>query len=150
MEDLKTLITEYLKEAKLMQVATSKDGQPWVCSVYFAFDAEFNLYWISSPKRRHSREILENEKVAGTVVLPHNPGDDVRGIQFQGTAKEIVGKDAMPAVLLYAKRFGMSMLRVKNIVANKDGHVCYKIKPSLIVLFDEVNFPKEPRQEFWL
>ncbi|MBI2414594.1 hypothetical protein HYV31_01965 [candidate division WWE3 bacterium] len=53
-------------------------------------------------------------------------------------------------MLLYAKRFAMPMLRVNKIIAHKDAHVCYKIKPELIVLFDEVNFPKEPRQEFRL
>lgn len=150
MKNLKTLINDYLNESTLMQVATSAKDQPWACSVYFAFDSDFNLYWISSPKRRHSQEIVANEKVAGTIVLPHTPGDDVRGISFQGVATELKGKAALSALMIYAKRLGMSLLRVKKIVANKDGHVCYKIKPNLIVLFDEVNFPKDPRQEFKL
>ena len=150
MKTLKKLIEEYLSEAKLMQIATSRNGQPWACSVYFAYDNKFNLYWISTPKRRHSKEIIDNEKVAGTIVLPHTPGQDVRGISFEGTAKEVKGKAALPALLLYAKRFGMSLIRVNKIVANKDAHVCYCIKPNLIVLFDEVNFPKDPRQEYKL
>lgn len=36
--ELKKIIEDYLKEAKLMQLATSVDGQPWVCSVWFAAD----------------------------------------------------------------------------------------------------------------
>lgn len=89
MDNLKKLIHEYLRQAQLMQVATAKDNQPWACSVYFAFDDSFNLYWISKPDRRHSQEIKENNKIAGTVVLPHTPGDKVRGIQFQGIATEL-------------------------------------------------------------
>ncbi len=150
MKNLKKLIEDYFNEAVLMQVATSRKDQPWACSVYFAYDNKFNLYWISTPKRRHSKEIVDNEKVGGTIVLPHTPDQDVRGISFQGVAKELKGKEALSAILLYAKRFGMSLIRVKKIIANKDGHVCYRIKPNLIVLFDEVNFPKDPRQEYKL
>lgn len=150
MKDVPTLIKEYLSEATLMQIATVKRGNPWACSVYFAYDDSFNLYWISSPKRRHSLDIKENKKVAGTIVLPHTPGDDVRGLQFEGNAIRLTGKKALMGMLIYAKRFGVSMDRVKKIVANKDGHVCYKVSPKAIVLFDEVNFPKDPRQEFIL
>lgn len=42
------LIKDYLTEAKLMQLVTSVDGQPWVCSVWFATDDELNIYWFSS------------------------------------------------------------------------------------------------------
>lgn len=148
---LRKLIEDYLKEAKLMQVATSKDNHPWVCSVYFAYDSSLNLYWISLPSTRHSKEIKNNNRVAGTIVLQHTPGDDVRGLQFEGTAKEIVNKKEIKlAMQYYAKRYKMPEKRVNAIVDNKDGHMCYVIKPILFVLFDEANFPNNPRQEYRL
>lgn len=146
---LRKLIEEYLQEAKMLQVATSKDNQPWACTVYFAFDNHLNIYWISKPNRRHSEEIRNNDKVAGVIVLPHTPGDEVRGIQFQGVAKELITEDeATEGMKYYAKRFGMKSDRVKAILDGDDGHVCYKIIPSLYVLFDETNFPDNPRQEY--
>lgn len=149
--ELRKLIEDYLKEAKMLQVATAKDNQPWACTVYFAVDEDLNLYWISKTARRHSQEIRENEKVAGTIVLPHTPGDNVRGIQFQGVAKELTDKDeAKVGMTYYAERYGMDQERVDAILKGKDGHVCYKITPSLFVLFDEVNFPDDPRQEYRL
>lgn len=148
---LRKLIEEYLKEARLMQVATTKSNQPWACSLYFAYDGALNLYWISSTDRRHSEEIRNNKKVSGAIVLPHTPGDKVRGIQFQGTAEELLDKKRATAGMKdYAKRYGMGPKQIKAIVQNKDGHVCYKVTPSLYVLFDEVNFPKDPRQEYLL
>src|SRR5258708_6100239 len=130
-QSLRKFIEDYLENARLMQVATSENNQPWACSVYFACDPSFNLYWISKPERRHSEEIRNNEKVAGTIVLPHNPGDDVRGLQFQGVAKELINKKEIEGVMqYYAKRYGMSKKRVQSIVENTDGHVCYKIIPS--------------------
>lgn len=149
--NLKRLIKDYLEEAKILQVATSVKNQPWACTVYFAFDDDLNLYWLSKPTRRHSQELRDNEKVSGTVVLPHTPGDKVRGVQLQGIAKELNSRaEAGLAMKHYARRFGMNTKRVKAILDNTDGHVCYKITPTLYVLFDEVNFPKEPRREYFV
>ena len=145
---LKKLIAAYLKEAILMQVATAKGSQPWACSVYFAYDRDFNLYWISKATTRHSKEIMGNKKVAGTIVLPHKFGDDMRGLSFQGTAKELKGKEAIVGMARYAKRFAMKKPRVDKILKGLDGHYCYKITPKMFVLFDEVNFPDDPRQEY--
>ncbi len=149
--NLRQLIEEYLKQATLMQVATVRNNQPWACSVYFAADPNMNLYWLSKPDRRHSIEISENEKVAGTIVLPHTPGDKVRGIQFEGVAKELKNKtEVTEAMTIYAKRFGMPKDRMNEIISHTDGHVCYQVTPSLYVLFDEINFPDASRQEYEL
>ncbi len=146
--EIRQLIKEYLNDARLMQVATSKDNQPWACSVYFAFDDEFNLFWISLPSTRHSQELKANQKVAGTIVLPHTPGDAVRGIQFDGVAKELTtGEEFHHALELYAKRMNMKEERRQKIADGKDEHNVYMIKPTLFVLFDSLNFPINPRQE---
>jgi uncharacterized protein YhbP (UPF0306 family) len=117
--------------------------------VYFAFDEKLNIYWISKPNRRHSEEIRNNDKVAGIIVLPHTPGDKVRGIQFQGVAKELATKaEASHGMKYYAERFDMKQKRVNAVLDGTDGHVCYKITPTLFVLFDEKNFPDNSRQEY--
>ena len=148
---LRDLIKRYLKEARMMQIATSKNDQPWACTVYYAFDDTLSIYWISKPSTRHSIEINNNEKVAGVIVLPHKPNDKIRGIHFQGVARELVSKKEIAAALIhYVKRYGLKPARVKEIIAKKEGHLCYKIKPSLFVLFDQQNFPDNPRQEYKL
>ncbi len=147
----RNLIIDYLQKATLMQVATSINDQPWACSVYFAYDNSLNLYWISKPTRRHSQEIRKNKKVAGTIVLPHTPGDKVRGLQFAGKAKELTNKKEIElAMRYYGQRFKMPAARIKTIVNNKDEHLCYIISPKLFVLFYEVNFQNDPRQEYYL
>jgi len=148
--EIRRLIEDYLFEARMLQVATVRDDQPWACTVYFAFDEILNLYWISTPNRRHSEELRKNEKVAGTVVLPHTPGDPVRGMQLQGMAKELDGIEAEEAMRYYAERFGVGADRVKAILDGSDGHLCYRISPTLYVLFDEVNFSEDSRQEYIL
>lgn len=146
--NLKSLITEYLHEAKLMQIATAKENQPWACTVYFGFDNDLNLYWVSKPTRRHSEEITTNEKVAGAIVLPHTPGDKVRGVQFQGEAEKLTKTPTLDVGLdHYSKKVPLSEERIEKIKLGEDNHNCYKITPNLVVLFDEVNFPDDPRQE---
>lgn len=146
--DLRNLIEDYLKEANMLQVVTSCDNQPWAATVYFAFDKNLNLYWISKPDRRHSIEIRKNPKVAGVVVLPHVHGDKVRGLQLEGLAEEMGAEGIDEALKVYSERFWLSEDRMKAILADTDGHVLYIIRPSLFVLFDEKNFPENPRQEY--
>lgn len=70
---LQKLIKDYLKEARLMQLSTSINNQSWTCSVWFASDEDLNIYWFSSTKRRHSKEVMKNSKVSAAIVLPHTP-----------------------------------------------------------------------------
>lgn len=147
-KDLKELIREYLKEAKLMQLATSLDGQPWVCSVWFAADNDLNIYWFSSVARRHSKEVLKNPKVAGAVVLPHTPNDPPRGIQFSGEATVLEDEAEIEKVISYYSGRIFTSEKIKEFMGDKDNpHKFYKIKPTQFVLFDVVNFPESSRQE---
>ncbi|MDP2671305.1 MAG: pyridoxamine 5'-phosphate oxidase family protein [bacterium] len=146
--DLRKLIEEYLKEAKLMQLATSVDGQPWACSVWFAADEDLNLYWFSSTTRRHSAEVVKNNKVAAAIVLPHTPADPARGLQLQGVAKLLTDqKDIDKAISVYADRI-FTQEQILEFMNNPDRpHKFYRIKPTQFVLFDVVNFPENSRQE---
>lgn len=148
---LRKLIEDYLKEAKLMQLATSLDNQPWVCSVWFAADSDLNIYYFSSITRRHSKEILKNNKVAGAIVLPQTPDDPPRGLQFQGIAELLEDQsDINKAISVYADRI-FPREKIKEFMENKEKpHHFYKIKPTQFVLFDSVNFPDNPRQEYTL
>lgn len=146
--DVKKLIEEYLAEARLLQVATMVNDQPWVCTVYFAHDPQLNLYWLSKPNRRHSKELAKNPHAAGAIVLPHTPGDKVRGLQLQGTVEEITEPAKLHREFKhYGERF-KTMDELPKIISGENKHHLYKLKPTLIVLFDEVNFPDQPRQEF--
>lgn len=147
--NLRKLIEEYLKEAKLMQMATSVDNQPWVCSVWFALDSDLNIYYLSSVTRRHSEEILRNNKVAGAIVLTQTPQGPPRGLQFQGTAEVLDSQaDIDKAISVFVDRI-FSKEKIKEFMENKERpHKFYRIKPTQFVLFDAVNFPDNPRQEY--
>ena len=145
--NIRKLIVEYLEEAKVMQLATSVDDQPWVCNVWFAADKDLNIYWFSIKTRRHSKEIMKNNKVAGNFALPKfGPLDKVRCVEFEGVASELTDrKDVEKAVAVYADRI-FTRDRIEQLTMTKP-YAFYKAKPKLFVLFDAVNFPEDPRQE---
>lgn len=143
------LIKEYLNEAKLMQLSTSINNQPWVCSVWFAADEDLNIYFFSSNTRRHSKEITKNNRVAGAMVIPQTPKDLPRGLQFQGKVKLLTKKqDIDKAISVYGGRI-FPISQIKEFMEDDETpHHFYKIKPTQFVLFDSVNFPENSRQEY--
>lgn len=151
MKDVRKLISDYLKKAKLMQLSTAVNNQPWACSVWFAADEDLNTYWFSSTKRRHSKEVMRNPKVSAAIVYPHTPKDPPRGLQLEGTAELLTKKeDIIKARSVYEGRI-FSKKEIDDFINSKTSpHCFYKIKPTLFVLFDLVNFPNNPRQEFKL
>lgn len=145
--ELRELIKKYLQGAKLMQLATSDNNQPWVCSVWFAADEDLNIYWLSSTTRRHSEEVMKNQKVAAAIVLPQTPKDAPRGLQVQGTAELLsIQEDIDKAIYVYAGRI-FTKEQIREFMEDKETpHHFYRIKPTQFVLFDAVNFPDNARQ----
>ncbi|MHB1830238.1 MAG: pyridoxamine 5'-phosphate oxidase family protein [Candidatus Micrarchaeaceae archaeon] len=148
---VREVVWKYLQEARLMQLATSADGQPWVCSVWFAADKDLNLYYMSWAGRRHSKEAIKNKMVAGAIAMPQDPEDPPRGIQFQGT-EEVLDReeDIQTAMSVYSGRVFPKDKIMELMGSKAHPHKFYMIKPALYVLFDAVNFPDAPRQELEL
>lgn len=146
MKDTQQLLDGYLDEQHMMQLATSAGGQPWCCTVYYVHDDERNLYWASWPTRRHSQEIEANPNVAVAIPIKHTNGEKVVGIQAEGTAEKVVPSGAnRPVVEAYAAKFGRDQTWIDNFTAGKNQHQLYKFTPANFVLFDDVNFPSDPR-----
>lgn len=89
MKPMKEYIREYLQTNNVIQLATAKDGQPWLCNVHFYADHDLNIYWRSTTERRHSKEIADNPKVAAVIKVHENtPQEDyVIGLTIEGTAE---------------------------------------------------------------
>lgn len=151
MADVRTLILEYLESAKLMQLATVSNNSPWCCSVWFGYDENLHLYWLSSARRRHSQEVSQNGSVAGAIVLPHFPSNLPRGIQFEGQAHAIIDKGELEtAMKVYTGRI-FPESKIQSFISDVEHpQSFYKIAVKTYVLFDVVNFPGDPRQELQL
>ena len=149
--DLRQLITDYMGKQKLMQLATVSEGNPWVCSVWFGFDDDLNIYFFSAINRRHSLEIEKDNRVAGAMALPQAPQDQPRGLQFERKAEKLTDEAAIThARSTYKGRIFDAETIDKFMAHQERPHSFYKITPSKFVLFDTVNFPENSRQELSL
>ena len=140
-------IIKYLDEIPLMQLATSRENQPWVVNVYFAMDNQHSIYWLSQNTRRHSQDIIANPKVAGTVHMPYEVGVPGRAVQFQGEALAVPRAEIETQFQAYAEKFNKHSM-LEKLLDEFSPHTLYKLLPELFVLYDEHNFPDEPRQEW--
>lgn len=137
---------------RLMQLATlGSDGTPAICHVWYAHTfAPDRLYYISRYSRKHSLNIKGNPTVAGGIVpaVPSGLGDQVQGISFLGEVCELsVSASARPLVA-FLKRWprakeAITINRLRDEVTQTR---LYEVRVSEWVLFDEVNFPDEPRR----
>src|SRR6185312_10756800 len=84
--EIPEFVKDYLQQCQVMQLATAMGDQPWICNVHYVADENNVLYWVSSPKRRHSQEIHKNSKAAAAVAVKF-PKHPVIGIQIEGDAK---------------------------------------------------------------
>jgi uncharacterized protein YhbP (UPF0306 family) len=141
------LIRNYLPHGRMMQVATvNDDGQPWVCTVYYVEDEEMNLYWLSLPTRRHSMDISQHNEIA--ITVPLKVDKPVVGIQAEGRANAVADRKVIERVMKnYVDRYNSGQQFYERFIAGENQHVLFRFKPSKFVLFDEVTFPSDGRQE---
>jgi uncharacterized protein YhbP (UPF0306 family) len=146
------LLREYLSDGKLMQVATvGRGGEPWLASVWYAADDQLRLVFASNLARVHSEDIRANPMVSGAVVAMslEGLGQRVRGVTFSGRANQCSGPDVEEAFHTYATRWprAAELFPVQSLIEETTPMRLYRIEPSRYVLFDEVNFPDQPRRE---
>ena len=145
------LIDGLLDQSALLQIATSAAGAPWICTVCFARDESYNLYWFSRHSTRHSQEIALNPQVAGTVAPPFAIGDKSRGLQLFGVAGEVREEpDLSTGLAAMQRRYDFTDERFEQLrteVAHGSAdYGLYRFQPDQIILYDTVNFPESPRQ----
>ncbi len=114
MAEFPSKITDFVKKHHVITVATSKDGQPWCFNAFYAFDEENKSFIITShDDTRHIQEVLQNVKIAGSVVLETEIVGKVQGLQFSGEMTLCEGESENHAKKVYIKRFPLTTLTPK-------------------------------------
>jgi hypothetical protein len=137
--------------ARVMQVATlTESGAAVTCQVWFQADFRPDrLYFISRPDRRHSINIRRDARVSAGIPLevPQELGERVRGVTLTGNARE-VPQALFPVIAQgFIRRWPRAVGALTPLTddpASTPSRL-YEIAVLDWVLFDEVNFPDEPR-----
>lgn len=145
---IEELVKGYLPKFNIMQLATSADNQPWVCTVHYYTDENLNFYWISDENRRHSKEIHSNPQVTSYVLVHEDSSSEqyVIGMSIIGRAEAVQDPDQQ-IVDGYLKKLNKTRF-VDNALSSEHPDKFYKLTPSKIILFDTKNLSGNPRQEW--
>ncbi len=131
----KKYILNFLAEHRQMVVATYGDF-PWIATVFYTFDDDLNLYFLSSPTTLHCQQIVENNKVA--VAIAESPQDinkPKRGLQISGIAEQLSEIEKVAQALKLWKQY--LHVRDPKLTAKAVKNKMYKITPKCIKLFDQ-------------
>ena len=109
-------IVEFILEHHVLTLATSKGNTPWCANCFYVYMEDINaLVFTSDKETRHSLEMVENEGVAGSIVLETSVIGKIQGIQFQGKVSK-PSKDLEGSVKKnYLKKYPVAMLMKTNL-----------------------------------
>lgn len=99
-------VLSILSETEAMTLATiGSSGDPRATPVYFAFDDQLNLIFISDRHSLHSRN-LDRDARAAVAIYPHiEDWRALRGVQMQGSARQVDPTERGRAQAIYQRRF---------------------------------------------
>ena len=104
-------IIEFLKKHHVLTLATCVDHQPWCANCFYAFlEEEAAFVFTSGNETRHIREVTQNNKIAGTVVLETSIVNKIQGVQFSGRLETPAVEMAEKTRNAYLKRFPFAVL----------------------------------------
>jgi uncharacterized protein YhbP (UPF0306 family) len=145
------LLHEYVSVGKLMQVATQDfDNKPWLVHVWYAANPRLELIFASNVARRYCDYIKTSPAVAGGIIATNleGLGHKVRGVTFTGNARECAGRELEEAYETYATRWQNTqyLFPLAGIQSGESPVRMYKITATQFILFDEVNYPAQPKR----
>jgi uncharacterized protein YhbP (UPF0306 family) len=104
-------IVAFIKKHHVLTLATCVDHQPWCANCFYSFlEEEAAFVFTSGYETRHVKETLENNKVAGSVVLETGIVGKIQGIQFSGRMEIPQGEMIEKTRNAYLKRFPFAVL----------------------------------------
>ena len=152
MADARSLLEAYVRDGKVMQLATvGAGGSPAVCNLWFAsaFDPD-RLYFISRPTREHCANLRDRCAVAGSILAIEltGLGQAVRGVTFTGTGTELPTEGVADQIGAYVGRWPSAARAIDpgRLAAGETHHRIYQIAVTGWVLYDEENFRSDPRR----
>jgi len=123
-----------LREQSTLALATvDEDGLASVAPLFYLVDEGLTLYWLSSEKSEHSRNVAREPRVAGTVYAEADRWKQIRGVQMRGVASTVTDP-ALRKKLIgeYCRRFHLG--RVFQLVIRRS--TLYALRPQFFRFID--------------
>lgn len=131
-------IGDVLAKGYVLSLGTADEDGPWVSDVLYVCDADWSVYWASSPQSRHSKAIERLGQAAATVTISTGPGQKDLGVQMAGPASRR-GRDLGPGLVLkYLRKYRPGLSEVSTALIG--GQDWYVLSPRYVVLVDQARY----------
>ena len=94
MTDFRDMARGIIESNRYMVLGTAgEDGVPWVTPVWFAQSDYRRFIWVSSPERRHSRNVRARPEVSIVIFDSQVAVGSARAVYMSADAKELSGAE---------------------------------------------------------
>jgi len=102
----------YLKKQHVLSLCCSFNDDIWCANCFYVFDEKkVEFYLMTSTESLHSKLMLNNNNVAGTVNGQPKNISLIKGIQYKGVVSLLTEKNNADALSLYTKRFPIAKIK---------------------------------------
>ena len=144
-------LLEFIKNQKLITIASHNKDDIWVANVYFDSDEKGKIYFITSEDTKHAKMITENPKVAFSIAwFDSENAKNRKGVQGLGICKIGNLKETAIGISLLYKKFPdlHDILTIDWITKNVWKTRVWVIEPSFIKYFDDEIYGDDESEEF--
>ncbi|HKQ32359.1 MAG TPA: pyridoxamine 5'-phosphate oxidase family protein [Thermodesulfobacteriota bacterium] len=120
-----------------MSLATSRDGEVYAASLFYASDG-LTLYFLSNPDSSHSVNIALNSRAAVTISKDHSDWRAICGLQIKGKVFEVTESEEEAARKVFGKKYPFlaGLLGNRELFRGARGISFYKVVPETVKLID--------------
>ena len=94
MADFRRMARGIIESNRYMVLGTADEaGEPWVTPVWFAHSDHRRFTWVSSPERRHSRNITVRPEVSIVIFDSRVAVGSARAVYMSARAEELSGAE---------------------------------------------------------
>lgn len=146
-QDIIAAAKEILKNNTVATLSTNDGDCSHANNIYFAFNNDLEIVFVSDKDTKHAENIEKNSKVS--IVVYNEPdayGSNHQGIQIHGICAQASGLNLVECWHLYTKRFPVYATMIKNVdqIANKlVKSRIFTVKVTSLKILDVPTFGKE-------
>lgn len=90
----------------LSLATATPSGEPWICTLYYAWDSAFTFFWTSAKDSKHSQMLAVNSRAAATIYDSHAQPGTGEGVYLVGHGRELLEPDLEHALaVFYGRRY---------------------------------------------
>jgi nitroimidazol reductase NimA-like FMN-containing flavoprotein (pyridoxamine 5'-phosphate oxidase superfamily) len=103
--DPAALAREIIDANRYMTLATADaDGRPWAAPVWYAHQGYTDLFWMSRPTARHSRNLAVRPEVGIVIFDSTVPEGEGQAVYVEALATELVGAEREAGIAAISRR----------------------------------------------